>query len=434
MPATTSPAAAVHPDPASNTPVAPAILIEPAAAPCAFISSAPTATKQLTRLPLIPTGILRQHRCFVSTDTRFRAAARLLQSLWRADQQLPMSLHVSANEQPTSVKLGSRLTAAAGHAGRNFVSPEVYALVRRELILREEGACIDEDRLNTNLLSSMPLAFNLLGPLALDLDLASRVLAQLLPTFIHSVQGISFEHSPGRGDPKYLSDGTAFDAVVAVTTPDGEPATIFVEVKYSEAMTGPAATRRPRYDEASRQVRLFQDPDSPELRTVALEQLWREHMLGQLAVDHGAANKAVFVAIAPRLNRRAMAAFQLYTSQLADPEPEDELRVPFVGLTLETFIEALAAAGATDLATQLRQRYLDFQRVLELALTPPAKPLSSPRRRARPAKRVVTQPQPPQASSPQRRPQERHASLRQQRGRPTVSPTNSRPQPSSSAR
>ena len=335
-----------------------------------------TSARPLHRMPLVPAEVLRHHACLISTDTRFRAGARLLQSLWRDDQGLPVGLHHTPGDKPVAIRLGSRLDPAAARAGRNFISPEVASFVRHQLVLREEGACIDEDRLYGNALSSMPLAFNLLGPLALDLDLASQVLRSLLPSFVDTVRSVGFEHSPGRGDPRFLHDGTAFDAAIEVVTPDGEPLTLFVEVKYSESMSGPAATLRPRYDEASRQVRLFNDPDSPELRNVALEQLWREHMLSQLAVDYGAANKAAFIAIAPKLNRRAAAAFKTYEAQLADVEPEDELRVPFVGLTLEAMVEALATAGAVELAQQLHGRYLDFHRVLAAALAPlpPAKP------------------------------------------------------------
>ena len=379
--------------PASNTgssvPATPFSTFDRAAAlPAGFISNDDhdVSTRPLHRMPLVPAEILKAHASFISTDTRFRSAARLLQSLWRQDQNLPIGLHHSLGDKPVTIKLGSRLDPTAARAGRNFVSPEVHAFVRRALVLREENAMIDEDRLYANLLSSMPLCFNLLGPLALDLDLATRVLQPLLPSFVGTVRSISFEHSPGRGDPGYLNDGTAFDAVADVITPDGEPATVFIELKYSEGMSGPAATPRPRYDEASRQVRLFHDPDASELRTVALEQLWREHMLAQLAVDRGAANKALFVAIGPRLNRRVAAAFRLYADQLADTEPEDELRVPFVPLTLEAVIEALAAAGAVELAQQLHARYLNFRRVLDIALAPlPAAKPSNTRPRRTPS-------------------------------------------------
>ena len=99
--------------------------------------------------------------------------------------------------------------------------------------MREEGACYDEERLFGNALSSMPLVFNMFAPLAMDLKLASAVFRQLLPEFVHHVSAIRFETSPGRRDERFINDGTAFDLAVEVITPDGEPATIFIEVKYS---------------------------------------------------------------------------------------------------------------------------------------------------------------------------------------------------------
>ena len=344
----------------------------PASPPSAFLNGEGAAARPprtLDRIPLLPSDLLKQHHCFVSTDTRFRAAARFLQSLWRGDAQIPIGMHVSpTGDKPTRIKLGSRLHFKAARGGLNFVAPEVHQLVRRELILREEGAVIDVDRLFANALSSMPLCFNLLGPLALDLDLATAVWRRLLPDFVHTVEGISFEHSPGRGDARFLSDGTAFDAVIRVINPNGNPATVFIELKYSEGMTGPAAAHGPRHDAASRQVRFYHDPDSAALRSTALEQLWREHMLAQLAVDNGIADRAVFVAIGPRLNRRVAAAFRLYAEQLADKEAEDELRVDFRPIPIEAVIEAIAETKATNLAQKLWFRYLDFPRVYEHAL------------------------------------------------------------------
>jgi len=46
-------------------------------------------------IPLLPEPILSQHRCLEPNDTRFTAAARLLQSLWRQDQNLPIGRHRS---------------------------------------------------------------------------------------------------------------------------------------------------------------------------------------------------------------------------------------------------------------------------------------------------------------------------------------------------
>ncbi|MBR1191472.1 hypothetical protein JQ558_21660 [Bradyrhizobium sp. AUGA SZCCT0160] len=266
------------------------------------------------------------------------------------------------------MELHSYLSRDAARAGLNFLSPEIHAFVRRELLMREEGAAIDEDRLFGNALSSMPLVFNLFGPMALDLNLATAALRQLLPGFVHQVTGFIFEHSPGRRQERFLNDGTAFDVAIQIITPDGEQGTIFVEQKYSEDMTGPAARLRDRYDEASRAVGLFLDPDSQMLRSLALEQLWREHMLAQLAVDQGLIPRAMFIAIGPRLNRRVMAAFRVYENELIGADDQDANRVQFHAFTLESFIDALADAGAGDTARDLWGRYADFERVYHLSL------------------------------------------------------------------
>jgi hypothetical protein len=105
------------------------------------------------------------------------------------------------------------------------------------------------------------------------------------------------------------------------------------------------------------------------LRSLALEQLWREHMLAQLTVDQGGTPRAMFIAIGPRLNRRVAAAFRVYESELINADDQDANRVPFQGFTLESFVDALAAAGADGIARDLWGRYADFERVYDLCLS-----------------------------------------------------------------
>jgi hypothetical protein len=283
------------------------------------------------------------------------------------DQGIPTATSVRHGNNSGS-SFGSILSAEAARAGRNFLSPAIYRLVLQELLMREEDAAIDEERLFGNALSSMPLTFNLFGPLALDHDLATAVFRRLLPDFVHTVEQIIFEHSPGRREDRFLKDRTAFDLAVRVITPDGEPATVFIEVKYSESMEGPAARMRDRYNEASRQVRLYRDPDSAILRSDAIEQLWREGMISQLAVDNGVTSRAVFMAIGPRLNRRVQAVFRVYEAELLNVNQREPDRVAFAPLTLETVIEAIATAGASDLAQALWARYCDLDKAYRLSM------------------------------------------------------------------
>lgn len=319
---------------------------------------------QISRTPFISDAVAKRYESHCSIDSRFRRAARLLQILWMRDQGIP-----NATIDERGAHLGSYLRADAAESGRNFISPEVHLLALREfLLLREDDAAVDEDRLMTNTLTSMCLVANAFGPLALDTQLATAVFRQMLPEFVHSVERIAFEHSPGRRDERFLADRSAFDVAVHITTPDGEAGIVYAEVKYSEDMAGPVARWRDRYDQALKEVRLYKNPDSVILRSPPIEQLMREHMLAQLSVDHGLASRAMFIGIAPRLNRRADAAFRVYANELAPIDHDDPTRVRFHHFTLEKLIDAIDMAGDQQTADQLWKRYCDFQRVYDAAL------------------------------------------------------------------
>lgn len=325
---------------------------------------------QLGRTPWIPERLLQEYGGLCSFDSNFRRASRMLQICWMRDHNVPNA--ISNSERNTH--LGSYLSPDAADAGLNFISKEVHLLALRSMLLRERDAAYDFDRAVGNSLSSQPLVFNTFGPLALDVGLATKVFRQLLPS-VQSVEKVLFEHSPGRrvDDPAHdnlwLADRSAVDVALHVRMTDGEPGIVYCEMKYSEDQTGPAARWRERYDEAVKQVRLYKDPSSPVLRDVAIEQLTREHMLSQLAVDNGVTRRAIFMAIGPQLNRRVQAAFRVYSNELLPVDDSDRSRVPFMHFTLEALIDAIDVAGDQVTADRLWQRYCNFQRVYEAALS-----------------------------------------------------------------
>jgi len=334
-------------------------------------------------LPLVPERLLRQHHVFERYDTRFRAAARLLQALWRERRKLPEGHYTNASGARR--RLGSRLAADAASGGANFLTPGIFGQARIDLAYREPGALIDIGRMHANLLSSMPLAFNLLAPLKADKKLARRVFNQLAPGIAKEISHIQFEHSPGRGDPVFTADGTAFDAFATARAPDGAKTFLAVEVKFSESMTEPEARLRPRYDELARSSDLYAEPDDQALRKNPLQGLWRGHMLAQSAVDAGLYDRGTFMLIAPRQNRDVQRAARAYAKRLTNAEG----KVAFLNVELEDAIDAIRSAGAPDLAAALHERYTDFGPVHELVRRAC---LDTPRRRRplRPATRSAS--------------------------------------------
>ncbi len=339
-------------------------------------------TGHYRQLPLVPEALLRQHRVYEKHDHRFRACARLLQALWRQEQGLPMGTHIGRNGQR---KIGSLLGGAAAAAGRNFLTPDVALLARREVIYQEVGALIERQRLFGNLLSSMPLAFNLFAPLRFDLEFAARVVRSLIPDIdLARVVEVWFEHSPGRSRPEFTEDRTAFDVAIVYERRDGQRGLLAIEQKYSEGTDAAVGEHRHRYGELARSSEMYKNPMHGVLRTGPCQQLFREHLLTVAATQGGAYAEARFVLIAPRHNHLIQQGAALYASMLTEPQPGS---VPFINLELERVIEAIAWAGQLDYAQILYDRYCNWLKVdlaVEDALRADAAAWSKPAR-AKPA-------------------------------------------------
>lgn len=318
------------------------------------------------RLPLIPGELLDQHIVNEPGDTRFRAAARLLQSLWRTDHNLPIGPHIA--DDGSARDLGSRLTRADAKRGANFLSSGLAQLARYESVYCEPGALIEQERLWANMLSSQALSFNLFGDLKRDREKASRVLRTIWPELIDTVDAVLFEHSPGRGVARFTADYTAFDVVVLGKTPDGRRYFLAIEVKYTESMTEPSAPLRQRYDELSECSGVFRDARSLCLRAMPLQQLWREHLLSRAMMTEGLYDVGLFVVAYPERNTQVGEAVTAYKKELAFDSP---LESGFGSVTIEQLLEARRAEGDVAFADAFQARYLDIERVEKLIFEAP---------------------------------------------------------------
>jgi len=347
----------------------------------------PVDDQPIAQLPIIPPAVLSKHRVLEEFDTRFRSCARLLQSLWRGRQGLPIGTFVGKSGRKRTI--GSLISTAAGNEGRNFLTPEIAEVARLETAYQEPGALIDRTRLFCNLLSSMPLAFNAFAILRRDRDLAARVLRAIIPGIdLRAVQDVLFEHSPGRQDPSLTGDRSAFDVAFVYERSDGARGLIAIEVKYTETGAEPAPPElNPRYTDLAHSSGLFKEPDNAALRVNPLQQFFREHLLAQAAVMRGDYAEATFVLIAPRLNHLVQNSASLYAAFL---NPLVVGQVPFVNVHLEQLVDAYGWAGAHDHALALHERYLDWGKVDEAvraavkAKAPTWTPNTKPTRTAKP--------------------------------------------------
>jgi len=144
-------------------------------------------------------------------DSKFARYGRLLQSKWREKKGYPV-----AKSKDGTAYYGNYIDACFAKKEKvNFLTENIRNLVIEELnAAKETKALIREDRMWENLLSSQPLCFNLFGELRFNLELATTFFKNLFPERIDEVTDVLFEYSPGRRDPKYTGDRSAFDVFV----------------------------------------------------------------------------------------------------------------------------------------------------------------------------------------------------------------------------
>ncbi len=322
----------------------------------------PVRDNPIAQLPIVPIDVLKAHRVYEKFDNRFRSCARLLQALWRERQELPIGTY--EDRVGRKRRIGSLIANSSADEGRNFLSPAIAGLARLETAYQERGALIDQNRLFGNLLSSMPLSFNLCSPMRFDPELAAKVIRGLIPDIdLRAVLRIFFEHSPGRQQPLLTNDRSAFDVAIVYERGDGKRGFIGIEVKYSENGQEPAPPElNPRYEELAPASGLYKDPHHAALRVNPLQQLFREHLLAQASLMRGDYAECYFMLIAPRNNHLIQQSAELYASFLIEPA---EGQTPFVNIHLEQVIEAYASAGELAFASALHDRYSDWYKVDE---------------------------------------------------------------------
>ncbi|HAL57770.1 MAG TPA: hypothetical protein DCP63_15200 [Bacteroidetes bacterium] len=283
--------------------------------------------------------------------SEFQRSARVLQSLWREEQGFEIGEHAGN-------QLGSRLQMPwAQKELANFITPTVRDVVRREVLdsVRSTGKLYGKPRFFNDLLSSQPLCFNLFAELSLDLGLASRVIGDLTAQRFVSVTGIDFEYSPGRRDPRYLSDRSAFDVFVRCQTAVGGTGFIGIEVKYHENLLGPTAEHKTRYDEVADEMGCFSTDRRP-LRQTPIQQIWRDHLLTGITRIQDGYDDGLFVTLYPARNLHVKTALAEYRQQLTSDDT-------FGAWTLEQFVAGLREHTQAAWVDTFEDRYLAFDKV-----------------------------------------------------------------------
>jgi hypothetical protein len=236
--------------------------------------------------------------------------------------------------------------------GKNFFGDEIacYAAARVRRV-SVAGGTAEADRLQRNLLSSMPLCFNLFGFLRQHASIAAAALGEVLDLPMMEPTVIEVEWSP---EPHPLGDRTAFDAYVESASADGDRGFLGVETKYTEKFSQ-------REYERARYVHLTEAPGSgfrpgaaERLAGTRTNQLWRNALLA-LAHREAGFQHGLSVVLHAAGDTEIGSAVDAFYAERA--EPGSLLRV----VTYEDLIDAIGQhSAARGWSEWFRGRYLDL--------------------------------------------------------------------------
>ena len=288
--------------------------------------------------------------------TAFKQQARLHQCLWREAQGYPAGTQPYDPAGGNQRTIGSRLDYRfAIEQKRNMITDAARSAATTRVNTPQKDQMLDADRLWCDLLSSMPLCFNLFGPLSVDLNLAQQAVCVWFPDAPGKVSAVHLEWSPGRLDPDYLGNRTAFDAAIELDLGNGTFGIIGVETKYHEHLhpeDPPSPKRLTRYREVARKSDMFEGRAVGELVGDPKQQIWQDHLLALAMRQHPGRRWAWarFVLAYPAANPSYRDGVGDYTALVGSGGT-------FHAVTLESLIDHPGALPA-DMAQALRARYL----------------------------------------------------------------------------
>lgn len=305
--------------------------------------------------------------------TAFKREARWRQHRWAVDR-LSISCfgtHPGRATDPDvaaeDIPNGTKLRAVDATAGSNFLTPNIYAIAQSRVGEKQAFETLDATRLYRDLLSSMPMAFNLFGEASIPQNEDARArLAQVFGVPPTAPSALVFEWSPGRRSERYTNDRTAFDVALCLGDPARPRTVIGIETKYHEHSTKEKApsSRKPealrRYEqqtdflvEIAEASGAFRSGWQQRVLGTDLRQIWRDHLLALSMRRHPAqwTPESRYVVVYPRRNVSFARAAESYAELLNEGDNS------FQAQTVESVVEAAFSSGAVT-QRNYQDRYL----------------------------------------------------------------------------
>lgn len=309
-------------------------------------------------------------------EIAFTKKARLLQSIYRVEYLKEKEFGIGPNENSTKLNKETNLLEPSYYGnmivngektGKNFYYPETLAYAKKRVEFKNSSETIGEYRLFNNLLSSMPMAFNLFHPLIMlkeaDLNALNQIVKALFPKLpIYNVESILIEFIPIPVS-KYTNDKSAMDAAILFTDDKSNNYIIAIETKYTDSLgKNKARDNKLKYD-AAIDSKLFTDEGINHI-SEGCTQIYRNFLLTEKYRMVENLKDSFSIILAPEKHPSTKSEIESLLKYL---KPEYHYKLE--KYSLEDFVKAIKLKCPDSHSKWIQwfdERYLDFNKAEQL--------------------------------------------------------------------
>ncbi|MDP3358321.1 MAG: hypothetical protein Q8S41_03130 [Lutibacter sp.] len=217
------------------------------------------------------------------SDNKFTAKCRLLQTTYRRDiLKEPCGNGPSENSDSKhgNMLINGKVT------GSNFISESAFEFAKQKSLDKQiiKDLTIEEYRLFNNMLSSMPMCFNLFSDLRKMLLTNESEVSNIIKLmfkeidWIDKVTYIDIEFIP-TPIKDYTNDKSAFDALIIVKDKKGKKGVISIETKYTDLLGSNTSKNSDTKNKIVQEGNFFDEQLMDKLRLKGYKQIHRNFIL-----------------------------------------------------------------------------------------------------------------------------------------------------------
>jgi hypothetical protein len=292
------------------------------------------------------------------SDNSFTSKVRKSHSRYRVEVLKETDFGNGPNKSSPS-KYGNILVDGE-MSGKNFLLPEIFLYAKERVENKKGHETIDVYRLFNNMISSMPMCFNLFYPLkcmlADDEETVTVIFQRVFSLPIRKVTAIEIEYVPNPIG-HYLNDKSAMDAAIFYNDYDGNECIIAIETKYVEKLGANPPANSQLHSITAEELGMFNAKGLQKVKE-SCSQIYRNFLLVEKFRLRNSLKESYTVILSPEENPYTASEVSNFKEYIL---PEYHYKIKHV--SLEQFVDVLlnnSKGEWKDWAIAFEQRYLAY--------------------------------------------------------------------------